>query len=122
MSRHILLAIAVLIGLLSFNSCGHQMQKQSAEKVYIDKTISDDSLLTLVQYQTFRYFYDGAEPTSGLAPERIHGDGDYREKDKHIITTGGSGFGMMAILAGIERGFISRNDGFKHLKKNWETK
>ncbi len=118
MSRHILLAIAVLIGLLSFNSCGHQMQKQSAEKVYIDKTISDDSLLNLVQYQTFRYFYDGAEPTSGLAPERIHGDGDYREKDKHIITTGGSGFGMMAILAGIERGFISRDDGFKHLKKN----
>lgn len=118
MSRHILLAIAVLIGLLSFNSCGHQMQKQSAEKVYIDKTISDDSLLTLVQYQTFRYFYDGAEPTSGLAPERIHSDGDYREKDKHIITTGGSGFGMMAILAGIERGFITRNDGFKHLKKN----
>ncbi len=118
MSRHILIAIALLIGLLSFNSCGHQMQKQSAEKVYINKTISDDSLLNLVQYQTFRYFYDGAEPTSGLAPERIHGDGDYREKDKHIITTGGSGFGMMAILAGIERGFISRNDGFKHLKKN----
>lgn len=118
MSRHILFAVALLTGWLMFNSCSQHTAKHSEKKNNIDRIISDDSLLSLVQYQTFRYFYDGAEPTSGLAPERIHCDGDYRENDRHIITTGGSGFGMMAILTGIQRGFISRNDGFSHLKKN----
>lgn len=79
--------------------------------------ISDDSLLTLVQYRTFQYFWDGAEPTSGAARERIHTDNVYPENDKHIITTGGTGFGVMAILVGIERGFISRRDGYQRLNK-----
>jgi hypothetical protein len=71
--------------------------------------ISPDSLLTLVQKQTFRYFWDYAHPVSGLARERL-GSGD-------IVTSGGSGFGLMAILTGIERSFISRQEGFERLKK-----
>ncbi len=70
--------------------------------------ISDDSLLTLLQRQSFGYFWEGAEPASGMAPERIHMDGVYPQNDKHIITSGGSGMGMMAILVGVERGFITR--------------
>jgi hypothetical protein len=69
--------------------------------------ISNDSLLTLVQKQTFRYFWDHGHPVSGLARERL-GSGE-------IVTSGGSGFGMMAILVGIERGFISRQQGFERL-------
>jgi hypothetical protein len=75
--------------------------------------LSDDSLMTLVQFQTFQYFWDNAEPTSGLAPERTHMDNIYPQNDKHVVTTGGSGFGLMAILVGIERGFISRKQGFE---------
>lgn len=71
--------------------------------------ISPDSLLTLVQKQTFRYFWDYAHPVSGLARERL-GSGD-------IVTSGGSGFGLMAILTGIERSFISRQEGFERLNK-----
>lgn len=71
--------------------------------------ISDDSLLTLVQRQTFRYFREYAHPVSGLARERS-GSGD-------IVTTGGSGFGVMALIVGIERKFISRQEGFTRLKK-----
>ncbi len=66
--------------------------------------ISDDSLLTLVQKQTFRYFWDYGHPVSGLARERS-GSGE-------IVTIGGSGFGVMAILVAIERGFITRQQGF----------
>lgn len=62
--------------------------------------ISNDSLLTLVQQQTFKYFWDYAHPVSGLARERL-GSGD-------VVTTGGSGFGLMALIVGTERGFISR--------------
>ena len=43
--------------------------------------ISDDELLTLVQRQTFKYFWDFAHPVSGLARER-NTSGD-------IVTSGG---------------------------------
>jgi hypothetical protein len=79
--------------------------------------ISDDSLLNLVQYKTLLYFTDGAEPFSGMARERYHVDGVYPENDMNIVTTGGTGFGVMAIIAGIERSFISRKDGFEQIRK-----
>lgn len=78
--------------------------------------ISDDSLLTRIQYLTFQYFWDGAEPVSGLARERYHVDGDYPQNDKNVITIGGSGFGLMAIITGIERGFITRDMGYVRLR------
>ena len=80
-------------------------------------TISNDSLLTLVEYKTFQYFWDGAEPISGAARERYHTDNDYPDNDKHIVTSGGTGFGVMAILVGIERKFITRKQGLERLTK-----
>jgi len=71
--------------------------------------ISDDSLLTLVQKKTFGYFWDHAHPVSGLARERL-GSGD-------IVTIGGSGFGLMVLLVGIERNFITRQQGFEQIEK-----
>ncbi len=79
--------------------------------------ISNDSLLTLVEYRTFQYFWDGAEPTSGAARERFHTDNDYPDNDKNIVTSGGTGFGVMAILVGIERKFITREEGLERLTK-----
>ncbi|HEY5745941.1 MAG TPA: glucoamylase family protein [Chryseolinea sp.] len=71
--------------------------------------ISDDALLSLVQQQTFKYFWDFAHPTSGLARER-NTSGD-------IVTSGGSGFGIMAIIVGIERDFITRGEGVQRMNK-----
>lgn len=71
--------------------------------------ISDDQLLTLVQEKTFRYFYDFAHPSCGLARER-NTSGD-------IVTMGGSGFGVMALIVGMERGFITRDQGLTRLNK-----
>lgn len=89
-------------------------QKEASNR---DNLLSDDSLMTLVQYRTFQYFWDGAEPNSGAARERFHADGVYPQNDKHIVTSGGTGFGVMAILVGIERNFISREQGFARLNK-----
>jgi len=69
--------------------------------------VSDDQLLTLVQEQTFKYFWDFGHPVSGLARER-NTSGD-------VCTSGGSGFGVMSILIGIERGFITRQQGVERL-------
>jgi len=68
----------------------------------------NSSLLDTVQKQTINYFWEGAEPNSGLARERLHMDDVYPTSPKHTVTTGGSGFGVMAILVGIERGFITK--------------
>jgi len=81
-----------------------------------ENQISDDSLLTLIEYRTFQYFWEGAEPVSGLARERYHMDGNYPQNDFNIITSGGSGFGIMAIIAGINRGFITREEGYSRLR------
>jgi len=71
--------------------------------------ISDDALLDLVQKQTFKYFWDFGHPTSGLARER-NTSGD-------VVTTGGSGFGIMAIVAASSRNFVSRADALARMQK-----
>jgi len=81
------------------------------------RKMSDEELLDMVQFYTFRYFWNGAEPNSGLAPERIHMDGEYPENDAHIVTTGGSGMGIIGILAGIERGWITREQALARFEK-----
>lgn len=78
---------------------------------------SDDEFLTYIQKAHFNYMWEGAEPNSGLACERIHMDGMYPEEDADIITTGGSGFGIAGLLVGIDRGFISREEGVARLHK-----
>jgi len=75
----------------------------------IDLKLSDEQLLDSVEYYTFQYFWNGAEPNSGMAPERIHLDGIYPDNDQHIITTGGTGMGLIGILAAVERGWITRD-------------
>ena len=71
--------------------------------------ISDDALLDLVQKQTFKYFWDFGHPVSGLARER-NTSGD-------VVTTGGSGFGIMAIVAASSRNFVSRADALVRMQK-----
>lgn len=112
MKNPIIILLPIFISLLVI---GCSERKQTDALGTSEETISDDSLMTLVQYRTFQYFWDGAEETSGLARERIHMEGVYPEDDKNVVTTGGSGFGVMAILVGIERGFISRKEGFDRL-------
>jgi hypothetical protein len=70
--------------------------------------VSDSALIELVQKQSFKYFWDFGHPISGLARER-NTSGD-------IVTSGGSGFGIMAILTGIHRGFITRAQGLDKLQ------
>lgn len=80
--------------------------------------VSDEQLMDEVQRQTFNYFWDGAEPTSGMARERYHVDGEYFESDPpNVVTSGGSGFGIMAIIAGIERGYITPQQGLEHFEQ-----
>lgn len=112
----VILNILVISLSLALSSCRSKSQAVQYSATELPE-ITDDSLLTLVEYRTFNYFWEGAEPVSGMARERIHIDGVYPENDMNVVTTGGTGFGLMAILAGIERKFISREEGFDRFRR-----
>lgn len=113
MNKKYIYSFVFIITGLFFGGCRSLPQKVATT----NSAPSEDSLFTLVQKNTFQYFWEGAEPVSGLARERFHEDGYYPQNDKNVVTSGGGGFGVMAILVGIERGFITREEGRKRLEK-----
>ena len=98
--------IILLIFLISLKSFGQNSQINT-EKF---NPISEKSeYLETVQKATFKYFWDFAHPISGMAAERT--------ATPNIITSGGTGFGVMAIIVASNRGWITRKEAVKHLIK-----
>jgi hypothetical protein len=72
--------------------------------------MSDDELLTMLQEACFRYYWEGAHPEAGATLENIPGD-------DRIVATGATGFGIMALIVGVDRGFITRGQGIERLTR-----
>lgn len=72
------------------------------------RNLDDSALLDLVQRQTFRYFWDFGHPVSGLSRDR-------NNYGPAVVTSGGTGFGVMTIIVAIKRGWISRQQGLERL-------
>lgn len=85
------------------------MSKDSFNSKADRQGLSDDALLDLVQRQTLKYFTDFAHPNSGMARERSNAGREWGY-DLDCVTTGGTGFGIMGMVAGANRGFITRED------------
>ena len=81
----------------------------SIDSAYKFPVVSENALLDLVQKQTFKYFYDFGHPISGLARER--------NSSGETVTSGGSGFGVMALITGVHRNFITRAEGLARMQK-----
>jgi hypothetical protein len=73
-------------------------------------SMTDDELLTMLQEACFRYYWEGAHPDSGMIRENLPGN-------DRIVATGASGFGIMALVVGVERGFITREQGVERLNR-----
>lgn len=106
--------VAAAILTCSFSLSCSNLQKATAESA-LKLTPADEQLMNKVQQDALKYFWDFAEPNSMLGRERYHEDGIYPQNDKNVITTGGSGFGLMTILVGVERNFIPRKEAVKRL-------
>lgn len=78
------------------------------------KGLSDSALLDIVQRQTIKYFWDFAHPVSGMARERSNVTPLYGHE---VVTLGGTGFGVMALIVGVERGWLGRDTVVSHLIK-----
>ncbi len=105
--------------LLTFCVSFSQKEKKStnnisaAKTLAIQKNLSDSELLNLVQKQTFKYFWDFAHPVSGMARERSN-KSDYGSE---VVTTGGTGFGVMSVIVATERKWITRDTAASFLLK-----
>jgi hypothetical protein len=74
------------------------------------RAFSDEELLTMLQEASFRYYWEAADPNSGMARESIPGD-------DRIVATGASGFGVGALIVGADRGFVTRQQAVQRLTK-----
>ena len=114
-----------LFGLVVVFSCSNDSGPGYQEPYIPDPTddgqsevpsLTDDELLELVQETTFNYFWDFAEPTSGMARERSQ-DNAYGGQSPNLVTTGGTGFGLASFPAAVERGWITRDEAVTRLEK-----
>ena len=101
-------SLIILQFLLVSCSCSNQSIGTPSEE-----QLTDEQLLDLVQKDALKYFWDYAEVNSKLARERYHVNDT--NTDANLVTTGGSGFGLMTILVGIERGFVPRAEAITRL-------
>ncbi|WP_374364846.1 glucoamylase family protein [Cloacibacterium sp.] len=77
------------------------------------KTYTDAEITEMVQKDALKYFWDYAQTNSKLARERYHTDNP--GQDANVVTTGGSGFGLMTILVGIKNGYVPKTDAVSRL-------
>jgi hypothetical protein len=80
--------------------------------------LPDEDLVEVVQRQTFNFFWEGAHPHSGLALDRC---GPHREPTDHKTAVGGSGFGIMALIVAVDRGWVSREAGLDRLGRTLDV-
>lgn len=103
-------------------SSGNEIEEISEEKpapapeTPEEESLTDEELLDLVQERTFSYFWDFAEPNSGMARERSQADA-YGGQSRQLVTTGGTGFGLASFPTAVERGWISRDEALQRLDK-----
>jgi len=96
--------ILLLVIFITLNSgCDHTRNKSDN-----NNKLSDEQLMDIVQEQTFKYFWDFADPHSGMTKER---------NTEAWVTSGGSGFGVMAIVVGVERKYVTRQQALERMIK-----
>ena len=88
------------------------MSKTAAELA----RLSDGKLLEAVQRRSFAFFWDGAEKASLLARDRCT---TRAAPDNDLVAVGGSGFGVMALIVAVERGWVTRKAAAARLQQCW---
>lgn len=79
--------------------------------------LSDDTLLEVVQRQSFRYFWEAAHPVSGLAYDRRSSARGAENAVDDPVAIGGTGFGVMALIVAVERGWVTRAAALERLDR-----
>jgi len=113
--RSLSFSIATAI-LFSYGSCSNERELVVTDPpVDPPKTTvyTDPQIIEMVQKDALKYFWNFAETNSKLARERYHTDNP--GLDANVVSTGGSGFGLMTILVGIKNGSVPRAEAVARL-------
>ncbi|MFV0604533.1 MAG: glucoamylase family protein [Niabella sp.] len=138
--KYVLLKISVFLTIAAFSQTNSASLTtgqygdgpDSIAPVGVKKGLADEQLMETVQKQTFRFFWHGAHPHSGLALERSNTVlaehyWDYINEawdQPNFSTTefgpdagaiGGTGFGIMATIVAVNRGWIGRDTAVRRL-------
>ncbi|WP_184548458.1 glucoamylase family protein [Mucilaginibacter sp. FT3.2] len=115
MKKYIITPFLLMLALSGFAQKKEKANTgEGIKPVGIIKNLSDSALLDVVQRQTFRYFWDFGHPVSGLARERSNTSFDYGNE---VVTTGGSGFGVMALIVADSRKWITHEQAVDRMVK-----
>src|ERR1700753_3247200 len=114
MKRIVLICLLSLITSWTFGQKPEKTIETPIKQVGVIKGLSDSALLDVVQRQTFRYFWDFAHPVSVLARERSNVAYDYGNE---VVTTGGSGFGIMALIVADHRKWVTHEQAVDRMLK-----
>ncbi len=114
--RHLHLYIVTAIA-LSCGSCSSGDREIIVPSPPVEPPAStvytDSQIIDMVQKDATKYFWDYAEVNSKLARERYHTDNP--GADAPVVSTGGSGFGLMTILVAIKNGNVPRAEAVSRL-------
>lgn len=99
--------------IIVINSCANI--PRNAQNKEVSAKLSDEQLLDRVQKDVLKYFWELAEPNSLMARDYYSEEDIYPGYDKNIVVTGGTGFGLMTIIVGIERNFIPRDEAVNRI-------
>lgn len=101
--------ISLKYKLVPVNRKGKELTSETVEAKASIHDFTDEELMNMVQKYTFRYFWNFGRADLGMAREHDnHPDGD-------IVTIGGSGFGVMALMVGVKHGWITREQAVDRL-------
>lgn len=73
------------------------------------REMTDDELLTMLQEAAFRYYWEASGTRTGMTHENVPGD-------DRIVATGATGLGISALIAAVDRKFITRDQGLDRLE------
>ena len=100
----------IFIVLIIFNACVNE-PIPTIVIIKNDDTYSPQKVRPILdewQHKTFNFFHEGASSTGMTLEGNERGD---------VVTIGGSGFGLMAIIIGSERGWITRTQAAEQTQK-----
>ena len=102
----------VLLSVSVWSSCVKDESTTGDSYTANDDTYAPAAVRAVMNEQQQRvidYFYRGAEATTGMACNS--------SSDPSVLTTGATGFGVMNLIIGAERGWISRDDAAARIVK-----
>ncbi|MCU1307208.1 MAG: hypothetical protein JWN45_1903 [Acidobacteriaceae bacterium] len=82
-----------------------------------DKNLDVDALLIEIERRACRYFYEQADPLTGLVKDRAR----HSELDKHTVSSiAATGFGLSAMCIAHQNRFLSKSDAKKRVQNTLE--